>query len=154
MNPSRPLIGLLVFAAWVAIEIAAFGQVAAWTGGGVAFFLLVMKSVLGALFVKRAVSRKILDVLRRGGGAIVLEGREATDVWLKGLGGFLLVMPGFVSGLAGLALLTPPIRAAIVRRSGGKATGPREIDLDVDDWRETKNAAQDRLPGSSGADKR
>ncbi len=41
-----PLPGLLVFALWIAGEIILFNLVAGWTGGGLAFFLLLMKSVL------------------------------------------------------------------------------------------------------------
>ncbi|MGL4243387.1 MAG: FxsA family protein [Beijerinckiaceae bacterium] len=145
MRSSSPLLGLLTFAVWVALEIVAFNLVASWTGGGAAFFLLVMKSVLGVLFVKRVVSRKIFDVLRRGGGGVILEGREATEAFLKGLGGFLLIWPGFVAGLAGLALLTPGVRGLIARRSGERPANPREIDLEAADWRDVPEAPPARI---------
>jgi UPF0716 protein FxsA len=145
LRPSSPFLGLAAFAGWIALEIIAFNLVASWTGGGVAFFLLVMKSVVGALVVKRIVSRKILDVLRRGGRTVILEGREATEAWLKGLGGALLIVPGFVSGLAGLALLTPSVRRALASRGGGRAADPRDIDLDSGDWREIEDDRRGRI---------
>jgi UPF0716 family protein affecting phage T7 exclusion len=145
LRSSPPLFGLLAFAGWIAIEIVAFNLVASWTGGGVAFFLLVMKSVLGALFVKRLVSRKIIELLRKGGGAVIVEGGAATEALLKGVGGFLLVMPGFAAGLGGLALLTPSVRKLIVSRAGGKHRNPRDIDLEATDWREVPGEPRKRI---------
>ncbi len=107
MRPLLPLPGLLVFALWIAGEIVLFNLVAGWTGGALAFFLLVMKSVLGVVFVKRALTRKLFDMLRRGGAVYALEGAAATEAWLKGVGAALLVAPGFLTGIGGLALLTP-----------------------------------------------
>ena len=114
MRPLLPLPGWLVFALWIAGEIVAFNLVSGWTGGGLAFFLLVMKSVLGVVFVKRALSRKLFDMLRRGGAVYRLEGSAAVEAWLKGLGAALLVAPGFLTGVGGLALLTPSFRRWLV----------------------------------------
>jgi UPF0716 family protein affecting phage T7 exclusion len=139
-----PLTGLLAFALWVAAEIVLFNLVASWTGGGLAFFLLVMKSVLGALVVQRAVRRKLFDLMRRGG--VQIDGPEAVIAWIKGLGGFLLIAPGFGAGLLGLALLTPSVQRAIAARSGVKRTSPRDIDLDTGDWREARDTAAPRFP--------
>jgi UPF0716 protein FxsA len=148
LRVSSPLVGLLVFAAWIAAEIAAFNLVAAWTGGGIAFFLLVMKTVLGAVFVQRVVKRKLFSLLQRG--AVVLEGAEASETWLKGLGALLMVLPGFVTGLAGLALLTPSVRRALAGRAGRKAN-PRDIDLGEGDWREVAEEPRKRVRRSTPA---
>ncbi len=137
-----PLPGLLVFALWIAGEIILFNLVAGWTGGGLAFFLLVMKSVLGFVFVKRALTRKLFDLLRRGGGVVALEGAAATEGWLKGLGAALLVAPGFVTGLIGLAFLTPSVRRWLVARSGAKPVNPREIQLSAEEWRDVSSPAK------------
>ncbi len=136
-----PLPGLLVFALWIAGEIILFNLVADWTGGGLAFFLLVMKSVLGIVFVKRALTRKLFDMLRRG-GIVALEGAAATEAWLKGLGAALIVAPGFLTGLGGLALLTPSVRRWLVARSGAKPVNPREIQLSAEEWREVRGATK------------
>lgn len=136
--------GLLGFALWVAAEIILFNLVASWTGGGLAFFLLVMKSVLGALFVQRAVRRKLFDVLRRG--SVRIDGPDAVMAWIKGLGGALLIAPGFGAGLLGLALLTPSVQRHIATRSGVKPSAPRDIDLAATDWREAADPRSPRLP--------
>jgi len=77
----------------------------------------------------------------------VLREREVDEATLRGrgplvaLGGILLLLPGFITDLAGAALLVPPIR----RRFGaalGRALRPRArpgeplvIDLAPDEWR-------------------
>jgi len=144
-----PLPGLLVFALWIAGEILLFNLVAGWTGGGIAFFLLVMKSVLGILFVKRSLTRKLFEMLRRGGAVFTLEGSAAAEAWLKGVGAALLVAPGFLTGLGGLALLTPSVRRWLLARSGARPVNPREIQLSAEEWREvsgtTKRVRRDRI---------
>jgi UPF0716 protein FxsA len=143
-----PLPGLLVFALWIGAEIVVFNLVAGWVGGGFAFFLLVMKSVFGLVFIKRAVTRKLFDILRRRGAGFVLEGASATEAWLKGLGAALLAAPGFVTGLAGLALLTPSVRRWLIARSGARPVNPREIELSADEWRDISRRGARRLrPG-------
>jgi UPF0716 family protein affecting phage T7 exclusion len=121
LRPTSPLPGLIVFAAWIAAEIMAFNLVAGWTGGSIAFFLFLMKMVLGTIFVTRVVRQKLFSLLKRGGGGVILDGSAATEAWLKGLGGFLLIIPGFLAGVAGLALLTPSVRRWLLRRSAARA---------------------------------
>jgi UPF0716 family protein affecting phage T7 exclusion len=149
VRPASPFTGLIAFAAWIAAEIMAFNLVASWTGGGMAFFLLVMKSVLGALFVRRALRRKVVDLLRRG--SVTLDGPDAVRAWVKGLGGALLILPGFAAGLVGLALLTPSVQRWIAARSGVKPASPRDIDLTDSDWREVPDEPPKRLrrPGDA-----
>jgi UPF0716 protein FxsA len=149
LRPRSSFAGLLAFALWIAAEILAFNLLAAVTGGGLAFFLLVMKSVVGFVVVQRVVRRKLSDLVRRGG--VVIRGGQAAEAWLKGIGGVLLVAPGFVTGLAGLALLTPSIRRAIAGGGAGRA-GPRDIDLPDADWREVPPEPRERIrrPGPAG----
>jgi UPF0716 family protein affecting phage T7 exclusion len=138
-----PLFGLLAIAAWFAVEIIAFNLVAGFTGGSIAFFLLIMKTVLGAVFVQRVIRQKLFSVLRQG--SIVLDGADASAVWLKGLGGFLLVIPGFAAGIAGLALLTPSIRRIILGRAKARKANPRDIELEAGDWREVADDPGKRI---------
>jgi UPF0716 family protein affecting phage T7 exclusion len=145
LRPASPLFGLIVFAAWIAAEIMAFNLVASWTGGSLAFFLFIMKTVLGTLFVTRVIRQKLFSLLKRGGGGIVLDGTKATETWLKGLGAFLIIIPGFLAGVFGLALLTPSVRRWFVRRSGARAQNPREIDLSAQDWKEVPDASAKRI---------
>jgi UPF0716 family protein affecting phage T7 exclusion len=138
LRPLPPLAGLAAFALWIAAEIVLFNLVAGWTGGGGAFFLLIMKSALGALFVQRVVRRKLFELVRRG--PVSLDGPEAFAAWVKGLGCFLLIAPGFGTGLAGLALLTPSVQRFLAARSGVKRSGPQQVDLSAEDWREAPEA--------------
>jgi UPF0716 family protein affecting phage T7 exclusion len=140
-----PLFGLIAFAAWIAAEIMAFNLVASWTGGSLAFFLFIMKTVLGTIFVTRVIRQKLFSLLKRGGGGIVLDGTRATETWLKGLGAFLIIIPGFLAGVFGLALLTPSVRRWFVRRSGARMQNPREIDLTAQDWKEVSDGSTKRI---------
>jgi UPF0716 protein FxsA len=143
LRRASPFYGLLAFAAWIAAEVAAFNLVASWTGGGAAFFLLVMKSVLGAFFVQRIVRRKLFSVLRQG--MIVLEGADAGAAWLKAIGALLVIMPGFAAGLAGLALLAPAVQRWVVGRSAAGRRNPRDIDLGDAEWREVPDEPRKRI---------
>jgi UPF0716 family protein affecting phage T7 exclusion len=144
LRPASPLLGLIVFAAWIAAEIMAFNLVAGWTGGSIAFFLFLMKMVVGTIFVTRVIRQKLFSLLKRGGG-VILDGSAATEAWLKGLGGFLLIIPGFLAGVVGLALLTPSVRRWFLRRSASRRQNPREIDLTTRDWTEVPDASAKRI---------
>jgi UPF0716 family protein affecting phage T7 exclusion len=149
LRPLSPLVGIAAFALWIAAEILLFNLVAGWTGGGGAFFLLIMKSALGALFVQRVVRRKLFELVRRG--PVALDGPEAVIAWIKGLGCFLLIAPGFGTGLAGLALLTPSVQRFLAARSGVKRSGPQEVDLSAEEWREAPESGKSRsLPRREG----
>ena len=59
------------------------------------------------------------------------------DGALQALASILLILPGFVSDLIGLALKTPSIRANVVKkyRQPAKESDPRHIDLSPQDWK-------------------
>lgn len=145
LRPASPFAGLLAIAGWIAVEILAFNLVASVTGGGVAFFLLVMKSVLGMIFVQRAVRQKLFSMLREG--AVVIEGGSAARAFARAMGGFLLIVPGFAAGLAGLVLMAPPVLDWIGKRAAARDRNPRDIDLGSGDWREVPREPQGRIDG-------
>jgi UPF0716 family protein affecting phage T7 exclusion len=74
-----------------------------------------------------------------------LDDAAASDAMLAALGAFLLVIPGFAAGLAGLALFSPSVRQALARRFGRKRQGPKAFDLEPGDWRETSARAPRKL---------
>jgi UPF0716 protein FxsA len=147
---NRLPLGLLAFLAWVAIEIVAFQIVASWTGGAVAAFLFIAKPVVGFMIVGRKIGR----VLKASGGFIRMELDDAGagDAMLAALGGFLLIIPGFAAGVAGLALLSQPVRQALARRFGRKRQGPKNFDLESGDWRETSVRAPRKLRAPRGGE--
>lgn len=105
---------LLAFIVVPLVELAVIGQVSDWLGLPLTLVLLLLDSVIGAVLVKRegvrawAAFRTALSDARWPGdevaqGALVL------------VGGALLVTPGFVTDLAGLAMVIPPTRRILSR---------------------------------------
>lgn len=108
MSPVTP------FLAVPAAEIAAFALVAVAVGFWPALLAVLILSAAGALLLRR------LGVAALRRGQLQLEqGQFTADEIVQGLwmaaAGVLLVLPGFVSGLAGLALFVPPLRRTLGR---------------------------------------
>ena len=109
-------------------------------GLGWTLLLLVADSVLGSLLLRsqgRTVWRRFNEILAQGR----IPHREVVDGVLVIFGGALLLTPGFLTDVVGLALLLPPTRAMVrrvlVRRMGrGAVAGGR------------------RRPGSAGGGRR
>ena len=103
---------VLLLVLWPLVEIAVFLQVAAWIGVLNTLALMVAISVCGAWLVKRqgigtlARMRVELDDGRIPTGPM-------TDGGLLAAAGFLLLVPGFVTDVFGLALLVPPVRRGV-----------------------------------------
>ena len=106
--------------------------------------LLAADSVLGSILLRsqgRAVWRRFNEALAAG----KMPHNEVIDGVLVIFGGALLITPGFLSDIVGLALLVPPTRAlvrrVVIRRLGNRvvvgvtrrAKGPSRVpDYDVD----------------------
>lgn len=137
------LTALVVVTAWIAAEMTAFNLVSDWTGGLMAFLLFVLKSVAGFVFVGQLLRRKLAGM---GGIRIVsLSGAGMTHATLKVLGAVLLVVPGFLAGIIGLALLTPSVRQLIAGKVKAAAQDPRDIELSSNDWQEIPDEPRKRL---------
>jgi len=122
-------------------EIAAFGAVAWQIGLAGALLLIMATSLTGAAILRRAGREGItrFRAAARGGGIAEVEiaGRQVATV----LAGFLLFLPGFLTDIAGLALLIPPLRRRLVtllwRQAGaGVRTDSSVVDLKPDEWRQ------------------
>lgn len=123
----------LVAVVWLAAEILAFYLVAHALGLLVAILLGIATTMLGLSEVRR-----LAQFWRaRGGGGATLDGA------LQALGSFLLILPGFASDFAGLALKSPSVRSALTERlrSRGRDGAPGVIDLAPHEW---KRAARSR----------
>ncbi|MGI8707885.1 MAG: FxsA family protein [Actinomycetota bacterium] len=89
--------------------------------------LLILVSILGGWLLKQqgaATWRRLQATLRRGEMPTV----EAIDGALILFGGALLLTPGFLTDLVGLALIFPPTRASlrgVFRRFGRRGAGRR-----------------------------
>ena len=136
-------------------EIAAFVLVASVTGLGIALALLILVSLAGVI-VLRSLGRGAVTQLRAAGrvemSAVNLNGEGIAT----GLGGILMVIPGFITGLLGLAVIVPQTRRWLLAglgrwlSAGPQPAGPRVVDLGPEDWRDLPNP---KLPPRRGRPK-
>jgi UPF0716 family protein affecting phage T7 exclusion len=140
-------IGFLLLAA---AEITLFIALAREFGGGITLLLLLATSVAGAVLLKRA-GRRQIDKVRRAMAERTPIAMESIDVTLV-VCGILLLIPGFATDLAGLALLVPAVRRALARtarrfleRRRGRQSGA-VIELERDNWRRVR---EDRIEDRS-----
>lgn len=123
----------LVFIVVPVVELVVIIQVGAAIGVLNTFGLLLLSGVLGGWLMKReglGVVRRIQVAMSAGR----VPGAELVDAFLILLGGALMLTPGFVSDIAGMALLLPPVRAVVRgvlrKRFTARAAGStRIIDL-------------------------
>jgi UPF0716 protein FxsA len=136
MHPVKAIaIGAL---AWPAAEIVAFFCVAAAVGFANAILLIVLMSLVG-LFILRHFGSSIRGVQTAGGGFM------AASAWTgglaPGLGGLLLLIPGFLASALGIVILFPASRRWLLAGFQRLATtrrrpaDPDVIDLAPDEWR-------------------
>jgi UPF0716 protein FxsA len=112
---------LIVFVVVPIVEIAAILQVGDWIGLWPTLALLVADSILGTALMRsqgRAAWRRFNAALAAGRPPA----REVLDGALIIVGGALLLSPGFVTDIVGLAFLLPPTRAVIRRLLIGRLT--------------------------------
>lgn len=114
---------LLLLAVALAIaEIWTFARVAAAIGWPATVGLVLLAVPVGAA----TIGRKGLGIMRRG-TADLLSGRVTAEHLAEGavvvVGGVLLMVPGFLSDLAGLSTFVPPLRRICARRLVGWAKG-------------------------------
>jgi UPF0716 protein FxsA len=131
VNGRTKLIGLAL-GLWLALEIIAFAMVLRAIGLLPAILLGLGTTALGLADIRR-----LLDVWKARGewrrdGAML-------DGGLQALASLLLILPGFASDAAGLALKSPSVRAAALARlrgaSGSAESGPQTIDLSPTEWK-------------------
>jgi UPF0716 protein FxsA len=137
MRPLKAIaLGLL---AWPAAEIAAFIVVAMFVGVSAALLLVILTSIAGVLVLQHfggGLARSRASAGQVGIAAVNLGGTGMAF----GLGGILLVIPGFISGLLGLLILFPLSRRWLLagcRRlfaGGRQAANPEIIDLAPNEW--------------------
>lgn len=110
------MIGLLALAFVVVpiVELAVLIRVGSEIGVLNTLGLLLLMSVVGSWLVRR----EGLGVVRRVQASLAagrVPGTELVDGFLILFAGALLLTPGFVSDVFGIALLLPPVRAGVRR---------------------------------------
>lgn len=128
------------------LEIAVFALVTQAIGFWSALAGVLLLSLLGAAVMSRQ-GLSLIEEIRRTIGAGRLPARALADTMLVGVAGLLLLVPGYLTDLAGLALLVPPLRRVLyhflARRmgidpraaAGAAPSGPKVIELDHSDFR-------------------
>jgi UPF0716 protein FxsA len=154
----RPVsLAALGFAVTVIAELVAFVFVARYIGVGWTVLLVVATSLLGAFLLKREGTRawtRFRDVQEAGGRP----GPHLVRA-VVGLGAaLLLVVPGFLTDIAGLLLLIPPVRSLAGRGVGAVAAkrlnprvvgdlfGPRRVKAKTGDPKTTDGPGADDVP--------
>ncbi|MEO8241633.1 MAG: FxsA family protein [bacterium] len=111
----RVLVGMML---WLLAEIAAFVVVGSWIGVLATLALVVGTGLAGVLVLRWQGSQTVQalrgQVLSRASLAVVAHSG------LTVVGAVLLILPGFLSDLAGLALMVPAVRRLVMQLVGAR----------------------------------
>ena len=147
------LIGL-IFLGLPLLEIAMFIVVGRAIGLLPTLGLVIGAALVGGLLLRQQ-GLGVVAKMRGSLDAGTIPGRAMFDVMLIGIAGILLVLPGFISDIAALLLLVPPVREMIFTRLASRVqvvetttsyrrhadiddprlSGPPVLDLDDENWR-------------------
>ncbi|WIY52834.1 FxsA family protein [Devosia sp. YIM 151766] len=100
-------------------EIAMFIVVGRAIGLLPTLALVILAAIAGMLLLRRQ-GLDVVSRLRSNVNAGTIPGRTMFDTMMIGLAGLLLVVPGFLSDIAALILLLPPVRASIFSALAGR----------------------------------
>lgn len=135
----------LLFLLFVFLEIAGFVAMANAIGLFGVFALIVAGIVAGGLIIRTIGLASVARMQERANeGAPV--GQEMGGLVLGFLGGLLLIMPGFLTDLLGLALLIKPIQTLVWPRYGRQMAGRMPNVGAHGNWRSPGRSA-DQPPG-------
>jgi UPF0716 protein FxsA len=149
--PKRVLMGL---ALWIAAELCAFALIVSYLGVAGAILLGLVTSLMGFSLLRR-LGQDAASSLKQvfGTQGRVLKPESMVDGTISAIAGVLLILPGFLSDLVGLALSAPSIRLWLAHRmqlhgrSWTAQTRPRRrdqvIELDDREWRRLDDTAPD-----------
>jgi len=136
------------------VEIALFIVVGRAIGVLPTLALIVLAAIAGGLLLRQQ-GLGVVARMRNSVNAGAIPGREMFEAMLIGLAALLLLLPGFLSDIAALALLVPAVRHWLFARLAGRVRvvetttsyrhrtepadprleGPQSLDLDADQWR-------------------
>jgi len=140
------------------LEIAIFIAVAVKLGILAALALTILTSLAGMAVIRNAGGRNVQSVRTAFGERTISRVGLDGHGFLTVVGGFLLVIPGFLTDALGALLLLPPTRnviAAALRRAVGRmeraGSQPDVVDLPPGEWRHVPDERIEHQP-SSGKD--
>jgi UPF0716 protein FxsA len=138
------LLFFLVFAVPL-IEIGLFIVIGQAIGLVPTLLGVLIGAIAGALLIRwqgLAVLRDMQATVQRG----EVPGRQIADAMLIGLGGLLLIVPGYFTDAVGLLLLIPPLRGLLYRALASRVqvvsepsvppADPQLVELDPGNWRD------------------
>lgn len=105
-------VALFVFALVLA-ELFVIVQLAGAIGVLTTLLLLVLTSMVGSMLIRARGAGFLRSSMQRVAEGDGVDTNALTDHALVLAGAFLLILPGFVTGTLGLALMIPPIRHLI-----------------------------------------
>jgi UPF0716 protein FxsA len=117
-----PIVLFLLFIVVPVVELAVLIQVGSWIGVWPTIALLLAVSVLGTWLVRRE-GMRAWTAFRLALAHGRVPTTEVVDGALVLFGGALLLTPGFVTDILGLALVFPPTRKGISRVIRAQARG-------------------------------
>ena len=136
---NRPLLLLIGPFGWLALELAAFLAVVQAIGLAGALLLGLATSLAGFALL-RETGTSALKHLRAAMTGKPSQQDAMFDGMIRAIAAILLILPGFVSDLVGLALAAPSLRQMIARRFSGTSDPTRHrarleiIDLAPGEW--------------------
>lgn len=112
----------LIFVAVPIIEIGLFIQVGGWLGLWPTLAIVILTAFLGTTLLRMqgmAAMARLQESLNRGGNPVdpIVHGALILAA------GILLLTPGFFTDAAGLALLVPVVRTAVIRWGAARMIG-------------------------------
>ena len=107
---------LIAFGLIPLIEIALFVIVGRWIGVGATLGLVVLAAVAGSMILRNR-GLAAAQGLRRFNGLQPIAGEA-----LIAVAAVLLILPGFLTDIVALALLTPPLRRALIAAVAARVT--------------------------------
>ncbi len=114
------------FCAWLGLELAAFIAVAQNIGFGGALLLGLATSLAGFALLRQT-GRGALEYWRSSISSARSQQGDMIDGLIRALAAILLILPGFVSDLVGLALAAPSVRQILARRFGASGGAPASV---------------------------
>ncbi len=112
---------LFVFALFSGVEIWVLLEIGGLLGVGWTLIWVALSCLMGVLMIRMAGLRTLIRIHHRL-RAEEIPTRELLDMGMILAGGFMLVLPGFITDAAGVLLMLPPVRW-MLRRSLALAYG-------------------------------
>jgi UPF0716 protein FxsA len=144
-------------------ELAAFILVASQFGFATALGLLILISLAGVLVLRHAGGAAVTRLRTAAGGGEIRGIALDSSGTSTALGGILMVIPGFITGVLGVLVLMPATRAWLTEMTmrqfsqRPRTPPPGTIDLTPDEWRQlpdpelpprrSRRKSEDRNPG-------